>query len=260
MAGLVALLGRPLLPDEGGAGAAHPPARPGRRREPQRLRLHRRLHPVGLHPPRRLRGRGRGRPVRELPGARPRGPRALQPRLRREAALRPHRQTGADRGAGVRLLPLPARLPATSGPGRPRRCGPGATDISFFASDNPRFTNRRLYDAMLAIARTVRGARLPAPPSDPEQLVALRHRQRGAGAARAPGRGALPHLRRRALHHLLAARGAGRRRVQLRRRHPPGAPSRPAWPGRARSGCRAATRSTPASPRPWPPGCAPAAR
>ena len=47
----------------------------------------------------------------------------------------------------------------------------GATDISFFASDNPRFTNRRLYDAMLAIARTLRGARLPAPPSDPEQLV-----------------------------------------------------------------------------------------
>ena len=47
----------------------------------------------------------------------------------------------------------------------------GATDISFFASDNPRFTNRRLYDAMLAIARTLRGARLPAPPADPEQVV-----------------------------------------------------------------------------------------
>jgi hypothetical protein len=47
----------------------------------------------------------------------------------------------------------------------------GATDISFFASDNPRFTNRRLYDAMLAIARSVRGARLPAAPTDPAQLV-----------------------------------------------------------------------------------------
>jgi hypothetical protein len=47
----------------------------------------------------------------------------------------------------------------------------GATDLSFFASDNPRFTNRRLYDAMLAIARSVRGTRLPAPPADPEQLV-----------------------------------------------------------------------------------------
>ena len=36
----------------------------------------------------------------------------------------------------------------------------GATDISFFASDNPRFTNRRLYDAMLDIARS--RARHPA--------------------------------------------------------------------------------------------------
>lgn len=47
----------------------------------------------------------------------------------------------------------------------------GATDISFFGSDNPRFTNRRLYDAMLAIARSVRGARLPAAPDDPAQVV-----------------------------------------------------------------------------------------
>jgi Beta-galactosidase len=47
----------------------------------------------------------------------------------------------------------------------------GATDISFFASDNPRFTNRRLYQAMLDVARSVRGTRLPAPPSDPQQLV-----------------------------------------------------------------------------------------
>ena len=47
----------------------------------------------------------------------------------------------------------------------------GATDLSFFASDNPRFTNRRLYDAMLSVARAVRGTRLPAPPADPQQLV-----------------------------------------------------------------------------------------
>ena len=47
----------------------------------------------------------------------------------------------------------------------------GATDISFFASDNPRFTNRRLYRAMLDVARSLRGTRLPAPPTDPEQLV-----------------------------------------------------------------------------------------
>jgi hypothetical protein len=47
----------------------------------------------------------------------------------------------------------------------------GATDISFFASDNPRFTNRRLYDGMLAVARSLRGTRLPAAPTDPEHLV-----------------------------------------------------------------------------------------
>ena len=93
---------------EGGAGAPHPQARPGRRREPQRLRLHRRVHPVGLHPPVAVRRRGGGRPLRELPGARPRRPRALQPGLRGEAALRPHGKAHADRGPGVRLLPLPA--------------------------------------------------------------------------------------------------------------------------------------------------------
>jgi hypothetical protein len=47
----------------------------------------------------------------------------------------------------------------------------GATDLSFFASDNPRFTNRRVYDAMLAIAGAVRGTRLPAAPTDPGHLV-----------------------------------------------------------------------------------------
>jgi hypothetical protein len=47
----------------------------------------------------------------------------------------------------------------------------GATDLSFFASDNPRFTNRRLYQAMLDVARSLRGTRLPAPPTDPEHLV-----------------------------------------------------------------------------------------
>lgn len=47
----------------------------------------------------------------------------------------------------------------------------GATDISFFASDNPRFTNTRLYRTMLDVARSVRGVRLPAAPADPEHLV-----------------------------------------------------------------------------------------
>ncbi|MGI9540130.1 MAG: beta-galactosidase, partial [Miltoncostaeaceae bacterium] len=49
--------------------------------------------------------------------------------------------------------------------------GGGATDISFFASQNPRFTNRRLYDTMLDVAGAMRGATLPAHPRDPEHLV-----------------------------------------------------------------------------------------
>lgn len=47
----------------------------------------------------------------------------------------------------------------------------GATDISFFASDNPRFSRPKFYDTMLQIAKSLRGTRLPAPPTDPSQLV-----------------------------------------------------------------------------------------
>ncbi len=47
----------------------------------------------------------------------------------------------------------------------------GATDISFFASQNPRFTDRPVYRAMLDIARSLRGTRLPPQPADPAQLV-----------------------------------------------------------------------------------------
>jgi Beta-galactosidase len=57
----------------------------------------------------------------------------------------------------------------------------GATDISFFASDNPRFTNRRLYRSMLDIARSLRGTRLPAPPTDPQQLVLYATASEGQG-------------------------------------------------------------------------------
>ena len=81
----------------------------------------------------------------------------------------------------------------------------GATDISFFASDNPRFTDRRLYDAMLAIA--------PRPARRAAAGAALRSRaargrcdrQRGAGPARPARGGSLPRVGRRALHHLRAA-------------------------------------------------------
>ncbi len=57
----------------------------------------------------------------------------------------------------------------------------GATDISFFASDNPRFTNRRLHRAMLDVARNLRGTRLPAPPADPEQIVLYATASEGQG-------------------------------------------------------------------------------
>ena len=47
----------------------------------------------------------------------------------------------------------------------------GGTHLSFFSSDNPRFTARRRWETMLAIADAVRGAELPDPPVDPAQLV-----------------------------------------------------------------------------------------
>ncbi|MGD9695955.1 MAG: beta-galactosidase [Thermoleophilia bacterium] len=57
----------------------------------------------------------------------------------------------------------------------------GATDLSFFASGNPRFRNRPLYDAMLAIARNLRGGRLPEAPTDPAQLVVYATASEGQG-------------------------------------------------------------------------------
>ena len=57
----------------------------------------------------------------------------------------------------------------------------GATDISFFGGDNPRFTDRRLYAAMLDIARNLRGTRLPAPPDDPSTVVVYATASEGQG-------------------------------------------------------------------------------
>ncbi len=57
----------------------------------------------------------------------------------------------------------------------------GATDISFFASDNPRFRRPKFYRAMLDVARAVRGARLPAPPTDASQLVLYSTASEGQG-------------------------------------------------------------------------------
>src|SRR5207249_2577190 len=47
----------------------------------------------------------------------------------------------------------------------------GASDITFYAVRNPRFTDRPLYARMLSIARRLRGAELPAAPVDPATLV-----------------------------------------------------------------------------------------
>ena len=106
----------------------------------------------------------------------------------------------------------------------------GATDISFFASDNPRFTNRRLYDAMLAIAR----ARCAAPGCRrrprPRAARALRDRQRGPGPAGAGRRRPLPHVSGDALYTTYALLGElGGGGVQLRRRHAPGGRAARGW-------------------------------
>lgn len=47
----------------------------------------------------------------------------------------------------------------------------GGTDISLFASGNPRATNPKLYRQMLGVAKAMRGATLPAKPQDPATLV-----------------------------------------------------------------------------------------
>ena len=181
-------VGRALLRDEGRAGAPHPAARPRRRGQPQRLRLHRRLHPVGLHAPGGVRRRRRGRPLRELPGARPRRARALQPRLRRQAACPISRASGraswCRRFNYSRYTPMRERPLDLDGPGAARRAPPTSASSR---SDNPRFTRPRFYETMLAIARS-RARRAAAGPADrPAPARPLRDRQRGPGAAR-PGR------------------------------------------------------------------------
>ncbi|MFN8121630.1 MAG: hypothetical protein U0237_04285 [Thermoleophilia bacterium] len=57
----------------------------------------------------------------------------------------------------------------------------GATDITLFASGNPRFTDRPFYEGMQALARDLRGTRLPAPPTDPATLVLYATASEGQG-------------------------------------------------------------------------------
>lgn len=77
----------------------------------------------------------------------------------------------------ARYRPVPADLDVWTG----QALRAGATHISFYALGNPRFTNRRLYDRTLDIARRLRHTRLPAPPSDPATLVVYATASEGQG-------------------------------------------------------------------------------
>jgi hypothetical protein len=57
----------------------------------------------------------------------------------------------------------------------------GATDISLFASDNPRFTDPDRYTGLLALSQSLKGATLPDPPVDPTNLVVYATASEGQG-------------------------------------------------------------------------------
>ena len=229
LAGLEALLGPALLRDEGRAGAPDPEARP---RAPWSTRTTtasstassrgttRRLagfadvveaDPYVSYPERDRAGRGRYNPgfgaklLADLTGRRVR--------------------IVVQAFDYSRYRPLPGDLWTWTA----QALRAGATDISFFASDNPRFTNRRLYDAMLAIASSVRGARLPAPPVDPAQLVLYATASEGQAQPDRTGGVRYRTSGDAHLHDLLAARRAGRRRRSASTRTRASPPSRPGW-------------------------------
>ena len=257
LAGVDAVLGRPLLRDEGGAGAPHPPARPRRRREPQRLRLHRRLHPLGLH-----------------------AARAASPTSSRPTPTSATRSATAPAGAAT----TPASAPSCWPTSRASACGSSSRRSTTRATSRcrgdlwtwtaqalraGRHRHQLLRLGQPAVHRPpplrrdarhrprLRGARLPAPPADPEQLVAVRDRERGPGAARPrPGASATAPAGD-ALYTTYSLLGElARRRVQLRRRHPPG--RRAGAPGGGADHLAAARRHARRrrSPTGSPPGCA----
>ena len=73
--------------------------------------------------------------------------------------------------------PVPADLDTWAG----QALRAGATDISLFASGNPRFRNRPLYDGMLSLASRLRGATLPDAPVDPATQVVYSVMSEGQG-------------------------------------------------------------------------------
>ncbi|MBU6362888.1 MAG: beta-galactosidase [Acidobacteria bacterium] len=57
----------------------------------------------------------------------------------------------------------------------------GATHISFFAMDNPRFTDRKFYDGMLSLASRLKGLDLPEKPVDTSTVVVYSLMSEGQG-------------------------------------------------------------------------------
>lgn len=57
----------------------------------------------------------------------------------------------------------------------------GATDLSLYGENSPRFTRPRVYAAMLDIARNLRGTLLPPPPVDPANVVVYATASEGQG-------------------------------------------------------------------------------
>lgn len=57
----------------------------------------------------------------------------------------------------------------------------GATDLSLYGENNPRARRPAVYKAMLAIARSLRGTTLPAPPVDPAHVIVYATASEGQG-------------------------------------------------------------------------------
>ena len=157
-----------------------------------------------------------------------------------------------------RYRPAPGDLWTWTRPGAARRAPPTSASSrrTTRASPTGASTTRCSTSRAACAAR-----RLPAPPADPEQLVLYATASEGQ-AQPAPGRRpALPHQRRRDLHHLLAPRRARRRRRSASTRTRAWCASRRGSRRRGRIWMpRGDTSSTRPSPSAWWTGCARAGR
>ncbi len=57
----------------------------------------------------------------------------------------------------------------------------GATDLTLYAENNPRSRRPKVFAGMLAIAKALRGTRLPAPPVDPAHVIVYATASEGQG-------------------------------------------------------------------------------